>query len=282
MLIDYHLGQTSVVFRVKIRNSSVSTGAGLTGLTNSSTGLIISTIADIEASATVYTVAASHVQTIATLGTFAAPSASNCRFAQVDATNHPGIYEVQLDNSRFAVSNAKSLLVSITGATNAADCDVVIPLRTVDPYSAAFGLTLAKTTNITGFNDIAATAIVSAGAITTSSGAVSSVTTTGSVTGSVGSVLTAPFKVNTAAAFSVYLVSSTDNKTPYTSPTSLAATVSKNGGAAGAIAGTIAQVGSTNQYLLSGAAADFNSTNLAFAITASGANSVYVNINTTP
>lgn len=38
-------------------------------------------------------------------------------------------------------------------------------------------LTLAKTTNITGFNDIAATAIVSAGAITTSSGAVSTVTT---------------------------------------------------------------------------------------------------------
>jgi hypothetical protein len=175
MLIDYHLGQTSVVFRVKIRNSSVSTGAGLTGLTNASSGLIISTIADNEAAATVYTVAASHVQSIATLGTFAAPAASNCRFAQVDATNHPGIYEVQLDNSRFAVSNAKSLLVSITGATNAADCDVVIPLRTVDPYSAAFGLALAKGTNITGFNDIAASSIVSGGAITTSGGKVSEV-----------------------------------------------------------------------------------------------------------
>lgn len=38
-------------------------------------------------------------------------------------------------------------------------------------------LVLAKTTNITGFNDIAATAIVSSGAITTSGGAVSTVTT---------------------------------------------------------------------------------------------------------
>lgn len=38
-------------------------------------------------------------------------------------------------------------------------------------------LVLAKTTNITGFNDIAATAVVSAGAITTSGGAVSTVTT---------------------------------------------------------------------------------------------------------
>ena len=38
-------------------------------------------------------------------------------------------------------------------------------------------IVLAKTTNITGFNDIAATAIVSSGAITTSGGAVSTVTT---------------------------------------------------------------------------------------------------------
>lgn len=43
-------------------------------------------------------------------------------------------------------------------------------------------IVLAKTTNITGFNDIAATAIVSSGAITTSGGAVSTVTTTGTAT----------------------------------------------------------------------------------------------------
>lgn len=42
---------------------------------------------------------------------------------------------------------------------------------------ATTDLTLAKTTNITGFNDIAATAIVSSGAITTSGGAVTTVTT---------------------------------------------------------------------------------------------------------
>ena len=43
-------------------------------------------------------------------------------------------------------------------------------------------LTLAKTTNITGFNDIAATAVVSSGAITTSGGAVTTVTTTTNLT----------------------------------------------------------------------------------------------------
>ena len=146
MLYDLHNGQTSVCFRVKLRNSSVSTGAGLTGLTSASSGLIISTIADNEASATVYTVAASHVQTIATLGTYAAPSALNCRFKEVDATNHPGLYEVQLADARFAVSSAKSLTVSFSGATNLAECDVVIPLRVIDPYSSAFGLDLSAKT----------------------------------------------------------------------------------------------------------------------------------------
>ncbi len=181
MLYDFVNGQTSVVLRVKLRDSSVSTGAGLTGLTSASSGLVISTITDNEATATTYTVAASNVETIATLGTYAAPTASKCRFKEVDATNHPGLYELQFADARFAVSGAKALVISISGASNLAQCDVVIPLRAVNPYAASFGLSLAKTTNITGFNDIAATAIVSGGAITTSGGAVSTVTTVGTV-----------------------------------------------------------------------------------------------------
>lgn len=46
-----------------------------------------------------------------------------------------------------------------------------------DLLATSTTLSLAKTTNITGFNDIAATAVVSGGAITTSGGAVSTVTT---------------------------------------------------------------------------------------------------------
>jgi hypothetical protein len=136
MLISYKRSQGSIVLRVKIRNSSVSTGAGLTGLTSASSGLIISTIADNEASATAYTVAGSTVETIATLGTFAAPTATKCRFKEVDATNHKGVYEIQIADARFAVSSAKSLLVSISGATNAAECDALVPLTDLDPYDA--------------------------------------------------------------------------------------------------------------------------------------------------
>ena len=136
MLIGYKRGQGSIVLRVKILNSSVSTGAGLTGLTSTSTGMIISTIADNEATATAYTVAASNVETITTLGTYAAPTSGKCRFKEVDATNHKGVYEIQIADARFNVSSAKSLLVSVAGATNAAETDVVIPLRDLDPYDA--------------------------------------------------------------------------------------------------------------------------------------------------
>ena len=60
----------------------------------------------------------------------------------------------------------------------------------LDPTSTAFGLSIAKTTNITGFNDIAATAVVSSGAITTSGGAVSTVTNTTQLNGAATVVLT--------------------------------------------------------------------------------------------
>lgn len=151
MLIDYKNGQTSVILRVKILDSSVSTGAGKTGLTNATAGLKISTIADNESSPTSYTSGGSTIDTISTLGTFATPTASHCRFGEVSSSSHPGVYEIQIDNTRYAVSSAKSLLVSITGASNAADCDVVIPLRSVDPYDGnRFGLAVLPASAVPG------------------------------------------------------------------------------------------------------------------------------------
>jgi hypothetical protein len=142
MLVDYKRGTTSIILRVKIRDSTVATGAGKTGLTSSSSGLIISTIANNEATATVYTQAATNIETITTLGTYAAPTTSKCRFKEVDATNHKGVYEIQLADARFAVANARTLLISISGVTGMAETDVLIPLRDVDPYDAVrFGLT---------------------------------------------------------------------------------------------------------------------------------------------
>jgi hypothetical protein len=126
-------GVTSLILRVKILDNAVTTGAGKTGLTHSSSGLIVSTIADNEATATAYTQAASNVETITTLGTFAAPTASKCRFKEVDATNHPGLYEIHIANARWAVSSARSVIVSVTGVSGAAQVDAEIQL---DPVPA--------------------------------------------------------------------------------------------------------------------------------------------------
>jgi len=134
MLIDFKNGQTSIVLRVKILDSTVTTGAGKTGLTSSSSGLIISTIADNEATATAYTQAGATIDTITTLGTFAAPTTGHCRFKEVDSTNHKGIYEIQIADARFAVSNAKFIQVSISGVTGMAECDFLVPLRKLDQY----------------------------------------------------------------------------------------------------------------------------------------------------
>jgi len=117
--------------------TSSATGKGLTGLSSASTGLIISTIAGNESTATTYTVAASNVETITTLGTYAAPTASKCRFKEVDATNHPGLYEFQFADARYSVASAKKLIVTVSGATNLIDAYYEIALVSFDPFNAA-------------------------------------------------------------------------------------------------------------------------------------------------
>ena len=106
-------GGTSNIIRVFLQDTTSATGGGKTGLTFSSSGLIISTIADVEATATTYTAAGSTIETITTIGTYAAPTATKCRFKEIDATNFPGVYEIQIADARFSVANSTQLLVSI-------------------------------------------------------------------------------------------------------------------------------------------------------------------------
>lgn len=80
------------------------------------------------------------------------------------STNGAGDGAIFTGGGTTTVSGGSGMTLTHTGSKN-------------DFNATSTPLTLAKTTNITGFNDIAATAIVSSGAITTSSGAVSTVTT---------------------------------------------------------------------------------------------------------
>lgn len=113
-------------------------------------------------------------------GTFAAATGT----ATEDGTT--GWYKFALSQ---ADTNGNNIGFNFTG-TGAIPQTVNIVTTACDPTSTAFGLSLAKTTNITGFNDIAATAIVSSGAITTSGGAVSTVTNTTQLNGAATVVLT--------------------------------------------------------------------------------------------
>ena len=184
----------SNIVRIALKNSS--TGVPLTGLDHTSTGLIISTILDNEATATAYTVASSNVETITTLGTFAAPTASKCRFKAVDATNHPGLYEIQIADARFSVASSKVMTISVSGATNLLATDYQIMLVGYDPFSALAtptnitAGTITTATNVTTVNGLAANVITATSiqndAITDAK--VASDVTIASVTGAVGSV----------------------------------------------------------------------------------------------
>jgi len=150
MLQAFKNGQGSIILRAKLLDSSSTTGAGLTGLTSASAGLIISTIADNEATATAYTVTGATIETITTLGTYAAPTATKCRFKELDATNHKGIYEFQFADARFAVANSKSMIVSVLGATNLQQADFLIQLQTLDPHATGVNVASIGGTTQTG------------------------------------------------------------------------------------------------------------------------------------
>ncbi|MBI3837678.1 MAG: hypothetical protein HY288_07065, partial [Planctomycetia bacterium] len=128
----YKNGVTGVIIRVKLLDSASTVGAGKTGLTYQSAGLNISTIASNEPTATAY--AGGNLGTITTLGTYSTPT-TTANFKEVDATNHPGVYEIHLPNARFGVANARKLIVSVQ-ATGVVQSDMEIQLASIDPYDA--------------------------------------------------------------------------------------------------------------------------------------------------
>lgn len=133
-------GSTSVKERITVRSST--TGNGFTGLTSATSGLIVSTICDNEATPTVYTVAGSTIETITTPGTYANPTATKCRLKLLDDTNNPGEIEIQLADARYAVSGAKFLTITLSGVTGMLQSKTTIQLTAVDPDDAVkFGMT---------------------------------------------------------------------------------------------------------------------------------------------
>lgn len=310
MLALYKNGITSVVLRMKILDSTQAYPKGLTGLGNASSGLIVSTIANNESAATAYTVAASHVETISTLGTFAAPSASCCRFKEVDSTNHPGLYEVQIADARWAVSNARSVVVTVSGATNAVATDALIQLTNtgleIDVNAAKLGGTTQTgrdvgasvllssgtgTGQVTIANgNIAANVVQTAGTTLVGApgyigpdwGNLTGKTATVALTGTtLSTAILSGIRKNVALANFEILMTDSTNHNPATGLT-VAVTRSIDGGAFGAgTLGSVTEV-SNGIYKFDFGAGDLNGTVVTLRATATGADDTFLTIHTDP
>lgn len=115
-------GVTSVIVQIKIYNSTVTTGAGLTGLTNSTCGTLYYKRSSGTASVSVGT-----INTISTFGTYNG-SATAAAFKEVDSANMPGVYELHLPNNAF-VSGASEVMFLLKGGTNAAPVELKFELE---------------------------------------------------------------------------------------------------------------------------------------------------------
>lgn len=107
---------TSRCFDIFINDSSVTTGAGLTGLTFGSGSLTAYYHRDTAASATAITLVTM------TLGTF-----TSSGFVAVDGTNMPGWYQICPPNAAFA-SGAKSVSIGLKGAANMAPANIRVQI----------------------------------------------------------------------------------------------------------------------------------------------------------
>jgi hypothetical protein len=124
-------GSASHILTVFIQDSSVATGAGLTGLAFNTAGLA----SYFKRNRGTTSVAVS-LANITTLGTYASGG-----FKEIDATNLPGFYEFHPPDAAMA-SGSGSVAFLLRGAANMVPCPVEVELLAVDPQDAVrFGMT---------------------------------------------------------------------------------------------------------------------------------------------
>lgn len=127
-------GATSQILEIFILDSSSTTGAGLTGLTQASAGLTCYYHRNTAVAAVVVTLVTM------TVGTF-----TSSGFKEIDATNMPGWYQLCLPNAAYA-TGADSVSAHLKGATNMAPLPLEIQLTGAgfDPASAVAAATPAE------------------------------------------------------------------------------------------------------------------------------------------
>lgn len=120
------VGATSQIFQIFIQDSSSLTGAGLTGLTNSSSGLTAYYHRDTDTTATAINLVSM------TVGTF-----TSSGFKEIDATNMPGWYQFCPPNA--ALASGASVAFHLKGATNMAPLPIEVDLDAQADITAVDG-----------------------------------------------------------------------------------------------------------------------------------------------
>ncbi|MES0071925.1 hypothetical protein [Mesorhizobium sp. M0058] len=113
-------GATSEIWQIFIRDSSSTTGGGLTGLTNASGSLTAYYHRDTDTTATAISLVTM------TVGTF-----TSSGFKEIDATNMPGWYQFCPPNAALA-AGAKSCAIHLKGAANMAPMPIEVQLIAVN------------------------------------------------------------------------------------------------------------------------------------------------------
>lgn len=114
---------TSIKTRIFIGDSSVGTGAGLTGLVFNTSSLVAYYHKEGSATATVITLVT------ATVGTY-----TSSGFKEVDATNMPGVYEIGIPNA--ALDTAGFTTIMLKGAANMVPTIIGVYVQADDPQVA--------------------------------------------------------------------------------------------------------------------------------------------------
>src|SRR5678815_1034372 len=117
-------GTTSLTVYLLIQDSSVTTGAGLTGLVFNSGSLVASYVRPLAARSAI---------TLATQTTTGAYSSGG--FVEVDATNMPGIYRFDVPDAAIA-SGVRSVVIMLKGATNMVPLPIEIDLSNQSSVTA--------------------------------------------------------------------------------------------------------------------------------------------------
>lgn len=128
--LAFKAGSTSKTVQVFIQDSSVTTGAGLTGLAYNTASLVASYVQPGASRAAI---------TLATLA--AANSAwSSGGFKEIDSTNCPGLYRLDIPDA--CLTGANHVTIHLKGATSMVPCLLEIELVAYDPQDTMrLGLT---------------------------------------------------------------------------------------------------------------------------------------------